>query len=54
MDCTDDGDGRCGGGGGVDVVGYCRPTDCRDDSELYRRWRCEVGGRSGGGVDVVG
>ena len=38
-----------GVGGGVDVVGYCRPTDCRDDSELYRRWRWEVGGEERGG-----
>ena len=39
---------------GVGVGGRCswlgRPTDFRDDSGLYRRWRWEVGG----GVDVVG
>ena len=45
MDCTDDGDGGWGGrgrGGRCNWLG--RPTDFRDDSGLYRRWRWEVGG----------
>ena len=43
-DLRDDGDGGVGWGWGCRCSWLGRPTDFRDDSRLYRRWRWEVGG----------